>query len=300
MLNRNLIRAKSARYDEYYTQRADIDLELSHYSSYFRGKVVYCNCDELGSSEFPNYFGENFDHLGLKKVIVSWYNPQTADLLSGKEPPKTRKYIMESSALRADVVRGNGDFRYMHDELEEADVIVTNPPFSLFREFISLMFSMGKKFIVIGSINASTYNEVFPLLQSGQIRLGFTPQYHGIWFKKPGEDELMKVPAAWWTNLPIENNRSLAPIVSYAPDRYPRYDNIDAIEVPKVSLIPMDWDGVMGVPVSFLDSYSPKQFELVGCGSGRSLNPFNPYALKPKLNGRFVFKRLFVRHVKGQ
>lgn len=277
MANKNLHAAKTAKNDEFYTQLPDIEKELCHYRDFFRDKVVFCNCDDPEYSNFWKYFQMNFIFLGLKKLISTHYEPGgqsykmeivSADLPSGQIG--IPDYVKTPLA-------GDGDFR--SDEcveiLKEADVVVTNPPFSLFREYVAQLMEYGKKFIIIGNKNSVTYKEFFPLLKEDKVWVGHRSMNQDFWLRVPLEEMAEKVVdgipvkhimACWFTNIDIQKRHTLMDLYMryYGnEDHYPKYDNYNAINVDKVCEIPEDYDGVMGVPITFLDKYCPEQFEIV-------------------------------------
>lgn len=283
--NSNLGAAKRAKNDEFYTQLTDIEKELRHYREHFRGATVLCNCDDPFESNFFKFFVLNFKRLGLKKLIATCYEGSAvAEYRDGKAKPykavvttvhdttgdggvdmEDVRNLFELGENELVELEGNGDFR--SEEclalLDEADIVVTNPPFSLFREYVSVLMEHEKKFIVIGSQNAITYKEFFPLLKDNKVWLGSTHpkefiQRNGT-VKKFGN-------ICWFTNLDIKKrHEELILVKKYAghENEYPTYDNYDAIEVSKVADIPFDYDGVMGVPITFLDKYCPDQFEIL-------------------------------------
>lgn len=283
--NSNLGAARRAKNDEFYTQLTDIEKELRHYRKHFRGATVLCNCDDPFESNFFKFFVLNFTRLGLKKLIATCYEGSAvAEYRDGKAKPykavvttvhdttgdggvdmEDVRNLFELGENELVELEGNGDFR--SEEclalLDEADIVVTNPPFSLFREYVATLMEHEKKFIVIGSQNAITYKEFFPLLKDDKVWLGSTHpkefiQRNGT-VKKFGN-------ICWFTNLDIKKrHEELILVKKYAghEDEYPTYDNYDAIEVSKVADIPFDYDGVMGVPITFLDKYCPDQFEIL-------------------------------------
>lgn len=257
--NENLKLAKRNKNDEFYTQYCDIEAEIKHYRKCFRGKVIYCNCDNPKHSQFYRYFKNNFNRFGLKKLIVTYH----------KKGSKVYKIEMYPGVTLKKQMKGNGDFRNEEciELLRKCDIVVTNPPFSLFREYVAQLMEHEKKFLIIGNINAITYKEIFPLLKDNRIWLGYTSpkeflQADGS-VKKFGN-------ILWYTNL--DHRKRHEPLdlrgVYYDSDKYPKYDNYDAIEVSKTADIPCDYDGVMGVPITFLDKYCPEQFEIIGMGCG--------------------------------
>ena len=278
-MNKNLQRAKDAKNDEFYTQLKDIENELKHYKNHFKGKVVYCNADDPRISNFFHYFSYNFEHLGLKKLITTCYKNQELDFFSihDKENAIALVYEGEKDNGRVPTVenigiiklKGDGDFRSKEaiEFLKEADIVVTNPPFSLFREYIDQLMEYEKKFLVIGNYNAVAYKEIFPLFQQNKIWIGNSPR--SMQFKTPS-GELHSVNASWFTNLDIKKrHEEIILYKKYNTDEYIRYDNYNAIEISKVSEIPKDYEGVMGVPITFLENYNPEQFNILGLTSGR-------------------------------
>lgn len=295
--NSNLQRARKAKNDEFYTQLEDIEKELQHYTQHFNGKTVFLNCDDPYESDFFKYFAMNFEHLGLKKLISVSY----ASSPLSKEPYKVEitevpdfngdgainlidvEELLKSDANTISTLKGDGDFR--SDEsvelLKQSDIIVTNPPFSLFREFISQLIEYGKEFLVIGNMNAITYKEIWPLIQGGQLWLGVTrvgvgqmyfkiQDYHPIATGQIVKDSVRLQTVgntAWFTNLDHSRRHDEVPLFrrySDDPAAYPKYKNFDAIEVGRVANIPIDYEGNMGVPITFLGKHNPDQFEIVG------------------------------------
>ena len=257
--NTSLHAAKRAKNDEFYTQLVDIENELKHYKEHFRGKVVFCNCDDPEWSSFWKYFTRTFAHLGLAKVIATHYS-------QGK-PSYKREYDggPDLEGVRTPL-EGDGDFRSAECValLKQADIVVTNPPFSLFREYVGQLVEHGKQFLVIGSQNAITYKETFKLIRENRLWLGNAKPKQ---FKQPDGSIKTFGNICWFTNLPHKKrNEELILFRTYAGNEhlYPTYDNYDAIEVSKVVDIPADYAGVMGVPITFLDKYYPEQFEIVG------------------------------------
>lgn len=264
--NTNLHSAKKAKNDEFYTQLTDIEKEMRHYKDFFKGKVVYCNCDDARESNFFKYFSLNFEHLGLKKLITTGYKEEGKGVVLIYEGDKNGNRIVEDSEIIVRELEGNGDFRSEEciEFLKESDVVVTNPPFSLFREYVAQLMEYGKKFLIIGSMNAITYKEIFPYIKNDELWLGMN------WVKEfvQPNGEIKKFGnICWYTNiLHSRRNTELDLFRKYSNEDYPKYDNYDAIEVSRVENIPMDYDGVMGVPITFLDKYCPTQFEIIGLG----------------------------------
>lgn len=266
--NANLHKAKDAKNDEFYTQLTDVAKELMHYKQHFKDKIVLCNCDDPTWSAFWKYFHLNFAELGLKKLISTHYDREEAT------------YKMEYTGGNDNDIEvgvktpleGNGDFRNQEclDLLDECDIVVTNPPFSLFREYVAVLMEHKKKFLIIGNKNAITYKEFFPLLKEDEVWIGCTNVKE---FLQPDGSIKKFGNIGWFTNLDVaKRHEKLILWKTYTPEEYPKYDNYDAINVDKVSEIPVDYDGVMGVPISFLDKYNPEQFEIIGLAPER-LNP---------------------------
>ena len=254
MRNGNLHKAKAAKNDEFYTRLEDIEKELEHYTEHFKGKVVYCNCDDANRSNFFKYFSTNFQKLGLKKLITSGLKNDGTGVVA----------IQTGDDI--DIYDGNGDFRSEEciEFLKEADIVVTNPPFSCFRQYVAQLMQYGKKFLIIGNMNAITYKEIFSYIKNNELWLGITSIKD---FIQPNGEIKKFGNICWLTNLEHKKrNEELILYKSYNPTEYPKYENYDAIEVSKVAEIPMDYEGVMGVPISFLDKYCPNQFGIVGLG----------------------------------
>ena len=291
-LNENLRKAKRQKNDEFYTQLSDIENELRHYTGHFPGKVVYCNCDDPRVSNFFHYFSYNFDHLGLKKLITACYRNQDPDLFSRSDSERAiwLEYngntkggrVPDVEDIGAHSFEGDGDFRSPEtiELLKQADIVVTNPPFSLFREYIAQLVEYGKKFLIIGNLNAITYKELFPLIKDNKIWFGPSiksgdrefgvPKHYPLTAATNRIDEngnkFVRVKGVrWFTNLDYpQRHEDLILYKYYSPEEYPAYDNYDAINVDKAAEIPMDWDGAMGVPITFLDKHNPEQFEVMG------------------------------------
>ena len=310
--NKNLRSAARTKKDEFYTQLVDIEKELKHYKEQLRGKVIYCNCDDPFESNFFKYFAANFNALGLKKLITTSYtkSPIVGGQLplfeieglkpEGKEPFKIEikevldinkdgaigledvKQLLEHDANVSASLKGNGDFRSEEciKSLKEADIVVTNPPFSLFREFLAQLVEHKKKFLIIGNVNAITYKECFKLIKENKMWLGASIHSGDREFRVPDDypltaagfriddegNKYIRVKGVrWWTNLDYEErHEKLVLYKKYSAKEYPKYDNYNAINIDKTSEIPMKYDKVMGVPITFLDKYSPEQFELLG------------------------------------
>ena len=278
MANTSLSNAKKAKNDEFYTQLSDIENELKHYKNHFAGKVVYCNCDDARKSNFFRFFQKKFSDYGLKKLITTSYNENGHGSVLVYEGDTNGNGKLDDNEVKVSELKGNGDFRSEEciELLKESDIVVTNPPFSLFREFIATLVEYGKKFLVIGNNNAITYKEIFPLIKENKLWLGFSDN-KTMEFVMPDSYEkynyidkkgrkIGKVPAiSWFTNLEhSKRNDEIILYKKYTPEEFPKYDNYDAIEVSRVCEIPKDYNGVMGVPITFLGKYNPSQFEIVG------------------------------------
>ena len=274
--NSNLRAAKAAKNDEFYTQITDIEKELSNYKDFFKGKVVYCNCDDARESNFFKYFSKNFEFLGLKKLITTGYKAEGKGVVLVYEGDKNGNHKVEDNEIVVRELEGSGDFRSEEcvEFLKEADVVVTNPPFSLFREYIKQLMDYGKKFLVIGSMNAITYKEIFPYIKDNELWLG---NQNVKEFRSPNGEIKKFGNILWYTNIQHKKRNTPIDLYKRYSNEYPKYDNYDAIEVSKVSDIPMDYDGVMGVPITFLDKYCPEQFEIIG--------GFNGYKESDEANG---------------
>lgn len=295
--NKNLTQAKKIDNDEHYTLISDVEKELKHYKSQFEGKVVYCNCDDPEESNFWKFFELNFEEYKLKKLISTHYDA---------EKPT---YKLELSAdidgdgkiTKGDIVKTplkqNGDFRSEEsiNLLKTSDIICTNPPFSLFREYINQLMKYKKNFLVIAPETCVSYKEVFPLIRDKKIWLGYN---HVKEFRQPDGSLKKFGNIVWFTNIPInKQNEELILVKKYDPTKYPKYDNYDAIHIDKCVNIPADYKGVMGVPISFLENYCPKQFEIL------DINP-HFYSVvaqglkKPKqlsVNGKDTFARILIK-----
>ena len=332
--NKSLHAANRAKNDEFYTELADIDKELRHYKHHFKNKTVYCNCDDPRVSNFFHYFSHNFETLGLKKLMATCYKSQAADLFSQNdseqavyliyEGDKNGNRVPDPSEIQVLPLKGDGDFR--SEEcialLKQADIVVTNPPFSLFREYVAQLVEYDKKFLIIGNKNAITYKEIFPLIKDDKMWLGVTPMGTDMLFgvpdhyaetlvqtKKSGSSYRIidgevkaRAQACWFTNLDHDKrHEELILYKRYTPEEYPHYDNYDAIEVSKVAEIPCDFDGAMGVPITFLDKHNPEQFEIVGAteseGKGFSdgLWDESSKVAQPLINGEKRYKRIFIK-----
>lgn len=274
MANKNLNQAKTAKQDEFYTQLADIDNELRHYKQHFKDKVVLCNCDDPRVSNFFHYFSYNFEQLGLKKLITTCYKSQERDLFSNNDSERAiwleyngdrnGNRVPDPEEIGIHYFNGDGDFRSPEcvELLKQADIVVTNPPFSLFREYVAQLIKYDKKFVIIGNMNALHYKEIFPLVRQNKVWLGYN---HVKEFNKPDGTIQKFGNVIWFTNLDIKKrHEDLVLYKSFSEDEYPKFDNFDAINVNKVSEIPYDYYGYMGVPDGFIEIYNPEQFEIFG------------------------------------
>lgn len=270
--NDHLHEAKKLKSDEFYTTLEDVQDELQHYAEHFADKVVYCNCDRYDKSNFCKYFRQNFDKLGLKALIATHLEENGCKTVLYKRGET--EYVSEVTALQ-----GNGDFRSEEciEILKEADIVVTNPPFSLFREYIGQLMKHGKKFLVLGNQNAITYKEIFPLIKSNQIWLGnkygdmafrvpeyFEPRATRYWVDESGQKWRSMGNICWFTNLDhAKRHKRIELTKEYSPELHKRYINYDGINVDKLEDIPKDYNGAMGVPITFLHKYCPEQFEII-------------------------------------
>jgi len=347
-LNSNLHKAGKAKKDEFYTQLTDIEKELKHYKSQFRGKVVYCNCDDPFESNFFKYFASNFKELGLKRLIATSYKPspiantqlglfgESTTLTKPKGRPKVtaNKFIINevddidgdgafdlrdiAEQLKANKnnewlpLKGDGDFRSEEsiELLKQADIVVTNPPFSLFREYVAHLMEYNKKFLILGDQNAVTYKETFGFIKENKL-------WHGYdnggtkWFQVPNDYDIetetrIKIEngtkffsmgrIVWYTNLDTtKRHEKIVLYKKYTPEEFPKYDNYDIINVDKVADIPMDYDGVMGVPITFVDKYSPAQFEILGIANSARWIGYECFTL---IEGRKIYNRILIKRKK--
>lgn len=304
--NSNLQKAKKGKNDEFYTQLEDIERELKHYKEHFKDKVVYCNCDDPRVSNFFHYFSYNFEKLGLKKLITTCYKNQSRDLFSENQSDKAiwLEYTGDKNGdkvpnpeeIGVHELQGDGDFRNKEgiELLKKADIIVTNPPFSLFREYVAQLVEYDKKFIIVGHQNAITYKEIFKLIKENTLWLGYgfrggaghfiNTKYEDYATAGDHKEGMIRVSGVvWFTNLEIKKrHEDLMLYKQYTQEEYPKYDNYDAINVDKTKDIPMDFKGAMGVPITFLDKYNPEQFEIVGQGQGNLYRELTTKGLSSK------------------
>jgi len=357
MANKNLTAAKKAKNDEFYTQYNDIQKEINAYLEYdkdvFRGKTVLLPCDDPEWSNFTKFFAQNFEQLGLKKLISTSYAVESKHYKGGyqvsmfeesapqydKKKTTTHGKIftlthdksgdgkIDVDDLEWDYLKGDGDFnsKEVMKLRDEADIIITNPPFSLFRDFLAWIVEANKQFVIIGNINAITYKELFPLIKEDKVWLGVTNFNKGMYFKVPEEfeytdtykfekqqngEKVNRVPGVcWFTNidhgrrhhpLPLMTEEDIVKFVTNKP--FDAYNNYDAIEIPLVKNIPSDYQGVMGVPITFLDKYSPEQFKIVGAtesegvGFSEGLWDEESRVSQPLVENKRVYKRIFIKH----
>ena len=316
--NSNLHKAKKAKNDEFYTKLSDIENELSHYKDYFRDKIIYCNCDDPYRSNFVKYFALNFKFFGLKQLIATCYkHPDVDESNFEKVSDRPIKWVYNGEQIEGQNypdlskaivtnLEGDGDFRSKEclSILKECDIVVTNPPFSLFREFVDIIINYKKQFLLIGSINAITYKGIFPLLRDNKVWLGYNVSNGSMDFIQ--EDLNTKgVPSYWYTNLEHDKrNNELILFKKYNNIDYPTYDNYDAINVNRVKEIPCDYTGLMGVPITIMSKYNPKQFEIIG----NSYQLAKPTLVKGKikkvrrfyLNEKCLYDRIIIRNRKPQ
>ncbi len=345
--NESLGAAKTAKKDEFYTQLTDIEKEMRHYRAHFRGKTVLCNCDDPFESNFFKFFVLNFNRLGLKKLIATCYagspiaNRQLSlfDVLGQTEEKQNIPYkavvtqvydktgdggvdmldvaeLFKSGENTLTELKSDGDFR--SEEclalLDKADIVVTNPPFSLFREYVAMLMEHQKKFIIIGSQNSLTYKEIFSLMRDNELWLGnqfgdmafkvpknYEPRETRYWQDETGQKWRSFGNICWFTNLDIKKrHESMILVKRYTPDEYAKYDNYDAINVDKTVDIPCDYPGIMGVPITFMDKYSPEQFEIVGliAGNIKGLAGIESSTGKdgPYIDGRLKYGRILIRN----
>ncbi len=307
--NKNLRKANKDKNDEFYTQLSDINKELGNYKDYLKDKIVFCNCDDPKESNFWNYFALNFEYLGLKKLISTHFE---------KEKPSYKLEIVkdingDSKINKLDTIKTplkqNGDFRSSEciEILKEADIVVTNPPFSLFREYMAQLFEYDKKFIIVGNQNAIGYKEIFKLIKENKLWLGYGfsggaahfINKHYVDYATAGDHKegMIRVSGVvWFTN--IETKKRHEDLILYKTyygneKEYPKYENYDAINVNKTRDIPVDYNGIIGVPITFMDKYNPEQFEIVGLGissSGTEIG-VRPYKEEHKKYRKEIQKR---------
>lgn len=318
-LNQTLHIAKSAKKDEFYTQLSDIESELKYYEKHFKNKVVFCNCDDPRNSNFFNYFAYNFEKLGLKRLITTCYKNQETDLFFQEEAEKAvfleytgdknGNKIPDAEEIGLTPLKGDGDFRSKEsiNLLKQADIVVTNPPFSLFREYVDQLVKYDKKFLIIGNINAITYKEIFKLIKENKAWLGvnmgrgisgfIVPNHYELYGTETRIDEfgnriISPNNCLWLTNLDtFKRHEDIVLTKKYYGNEieYPTFDNYDAINVNKTQDIPSDYNGVMGVPITFLHKYNPEQFELIKFRKGNDDKDLS-------INGKCPYFRILIKN----
>lgn len=309
--NSNLHVSRAGKTDEFYTEISLIEKELRHYKDFFKGKTVFCNCDDPEESNFWKYFELNFERLGLKKLISTHFEAE----IPSYKLELTRDVNNDGRVNALDIVRThlhqNGDFRSPEciEIMQSADVIVTNPPFSLFREYVAQLMENGKHFLIIGNQNAITYREILPHFIGNRIWLGYISGH--FWFRVPNDYEAKETDfkidedgnkrrrmgnICWFTNIDVEKrHENLTLFRNYSPDKYPKYDNYDAINVDKTVDIPCDYFGIMGVPITFIDKHNPEQFELLGDSRYHDGQDFSDDI--NVINGQTLYRRLLIRRL---
>jgi len=316
--NKNLRKASKTKSDEFYTQLPDIEREMKHYKSHFKNKVIYCNCDDPRISNFFNYFAMNFEQLQLKKLITTCYKNQNWDLFSQNtsekavfleyEGDKNNNKIPDPEEIGIHPLKGDGDFRSEEsiELLKQADIVVTNPPFSLFREYVDQLINFNKKFVIIGHQNSISYKEIFKLVQQNKIWLGYgfkggathfiNSSYQNTQTANNKIEGMIRVSGVvWFTNLKIKKTEEdLILYKKYSKNEYPKFDNYDAINIDKVKDIPVDYAKPMGVPITFLNKHNPDQFEILGIMASTTVDEINfgyPY-----VDGKKKFARVVIRN----
>jgi hypothetical protein len=317
--NKTLHTAKFSKKDEFYTQLTDIEKELIHYKEHFKDKVVFCNCDDPRISNFFNYFSHNFENLGLKKLIATCYKNQEKDLFIDEESKnaifleytgdKNGNKVPDADEIGIIPLKGNGDFRSPEsiELLKQADIVVTNPPFSLFREYVDQLIKYDKKFLIIGNINAITYKEIFKLIKENKAWLGINlgrgisgfivPEHYELYGSEARIDNfgnriVSPNNCLWLTNLDtFKRHEDIVLTKTYYGNesQYPKYDNYDAINVNKTKDIPMDYMGFMGVPITFLHKFNPEQFEIIKFRKGNNEKDLS-------INGKCPYFRILIKN----
>jgi hypothetical protein len=318
-LNRTLHIARYSKKDEFYTQLSDIESELKNYEAHFKNKVVFCNCDDPRNSNFFKYFAHNFKKLGLKKIVTACYKNQETDLFSQEKSEKAifLEYtgdskggrIPDAEEMGIKMFKGDGDFRSKEsiELLKQSDIVVTNPPFSLFREYVEQLVKYNKKFLIIGNINAITYKEIFKLIKENRAWLGINlgrgisgfivPEHYELYgtetrIDNSGNRIISPNNCLWLTNLDtFKRHEDIVLTKKYYGNEiaYPKFDNYDAINVNKTQDIPMDYDGVVGVPITFLHKYNPEQFEIIKFRKGNDDKDLS-------INGKCPYFRILIKN----
>jgi len=319
--NKLLQKAKKSKSDEFYTQLSDIESELQHYKSHFENKVVYCNCDDPRTSNFFHYFVSNFKELGLKKLIASCYKEQTRDLFNMQEDENGFYYVYTGTEgekkipSSTDIIyfKGNGDFRSSEsiELLKQSDIVVTNPPFSLFRDYVAQLVNYDKQFLIIGNVNAITYKEIFKLIKGNKAWLGINlgrgvsgfivPDHYELYGTEARIDEVGNRIVSpnnclWLTNLDTSKRHEDIELTKKYfgnEDKYPKYDNYNGINVNKTQDIPLDYNGYMGVPITFLHKFNPGQFEIIKFRKGNDGKDLS-------INGKCPYFRILIKNKRVQ
>ena len=324
--NLNLRKASTAKKDEFYTQLSDIESELKHYKKHFKDKVVYCNCDDPRVSNFFHYFSHNFEKLGLKKLITTCYKSQSMDLFSENKSEEAiyleytgdnnGNNVPDPDEIGIKKLKSDGDFRSKESIalLKQADIVVTNPPFSLFREYVAQLIEHNKKFIIVGHQNAISYKEIFKLIKEDKMWLGYgfkggaahfiNKHYEDYATAGNHQEGMIRVSGVtWFTNLDIsKRHEDLILYKNYNPKEYPKFDHYDAINVDKTNEIPMDYKGNIGVPITFLNKYSPEQFEIIDGLNRYSIldgpTPETQGKYLSQVNGNPIYVRIVIKNKK--
>lgn len=337
MANKNLHKAKKNKKDEFYTQLSDIERELKHYRKHLKGKVVYCNCDDPRVSNFFHYFSYNFEKYGLKKLIATCYKNQNMNLFSQNdsekaiyleyEGDKNGNNVPDPEEIGIKELKGDGDFRSKEtiELLKQADIVVTNPPFSLFREYVAQLVEYDKKFVIIGHQNAIKYNSIFKLIKDNKLWLGYgfkggaahfiNKHYEDYATATDRKEGMIRVSGVvWFTNLDI--NKRHEDMILYKnyygnEEEYPKYDNYDGININKTKEIPQDYEGHMGVPITFMNKYNPDQFEILGIfddkreksdafiqGTPTYVDEQHKRYVGPVVNGKALYTRILIKNKK--
>lgn len=330
--NKYMSKARDSKSDEFYTILTDIEKELRHYKKHFKNKTVFCNCDDPRVSNFFHYFSYNFEQLGLKKLITTCYKNQNMDWFTDNKSEKAiyleytgdkdQNNVPDPTEIGINHLNGDGDFRSQEciELLKQSDIVVTNPPFSLFREYVGQLMKYNKKFLIIGTWNAVSYKEIFPLIKDNKIWIGINSNRNFSGFIVPKHYTLHGTEAridengnrivksnqnCWFTNLDVEKrHEELILYKKYNKTEFPTYDNYNAIEVSKTKDIPVDYTGLMGVPITFMDKYNPEQFEIVWTTDRGGDGMLEKYKKKhvrfdaPVVKGVGLYKRILIKHKK--
>lgn len=334
MANKNLHKAKKNKKDEFYTQLSDIERELKHYRKHLKGKVIYCNCDDPRVSNFFHYFSYNFEKYGLKKLIATCYKNQNMNLFSQNDSEKAiyleykgdknGNNVPDPEEIGIKELKGDGDFRSKEtiELLKQADIVVTNPPFSLFREYVTQLIEYDKKFVIIGHQNAIKYNSIFKLIKNNKLWLGYgfkggaahfiNKHYKDYATAGDHREGMIRVSGVvWFTNLDI--NKRHEDMILYKnyygnEEEYPKYDNYEGININKTKEIPQDYEGHMGVPITFMNKYNPDQFEILGIfddkreksdafiqGTPTYVDEQHKRYVGPVVNGKALYTRILIK-----